>query len=119
MVRVSVCWWTDTYRSVYEVTHKISMVYIKGYNKQSKSEKIVWNNPSVVVARILLFIYFFTHMYLHFDQVKTIFPLWFYSLPTVPPMMTVMNYYYLLRWFDAQENTTLVVVDDDAVESYA
>uniref|UniRef100_A0A804L992 Uncharacterized protein n=1 Tax=Musa acuminata subsp. malaccensis TaxID=214687 RepID=A0A804L992_MUSAM len=29
---------------VYEVTHKISLVYINGYSKLSKLEKIVWNN---------------------------------------------------------------------------
>ncbi|CAL9133460.1 unnamed protein product [Musa acuminata var. zebrina] len=159
-----------TCKFVYEVTHKISLVYINGYSKLSKLEKIVgfstfhalvaaalsfylivvsdlfknditwlfsfrlgndfmafsvvrWQRISTtpfvnlrwyldlsgqkssntyiyngvalflgwLVARILLFIYFFTHMYLHFDQVKTIFPLRFYSLPTVPRMMALMN----------------------------
>ncbi|KAL5720696.1 hypothetical protein ACHQM5_013340 [Ranunculus cassubicifolius] len=48
-----------------------------------------------LVARVVLFTYFFVHMYLHFDQVKEIFPLGFYSLLTVPPVIAVMN----LFWF--------------------
>ncbi|XP_059659926.1 uncharacterized protein LOC132306531 isoform X1 [Cornus florida] len=47
------------------------------------------------VARILLFIFFFYHMFIHFDQVKEVFPLGFYSLLTVPPVLSVMN----LFWF--------------------
>ncbi|CAN7092218.1 unnamed protein product [Brassica rapa subsp. narinosa] len=39
-----------------------------------------------LVARILLFIYYFVHMYFHFHQVvKQVFPLGFYSLLTVAP----------------------------------
>ncbi|KAF5178261.1 TRAM, LAG1 and CLN8 (TLC) lipid-sensing domain containing protein [Thalictrum thalictroides] len=34
-------------------------------------------------------------MYLHFDQVKMIFPLGFYSLLVVPPVLSVMN----VVWF--------------------
>ncbi|XP_010555665.1 PREDICTED: transmembrane protein 56 [Tarenaya hassleriana] len=48
-----------------------------------------------LVARVLLFIYFFVHMFLHFDQVKQVFPLGFYSLLTIPPALGVMN----LLWF--------------------
>ncbi|KAL1198458.1 hypothetical protein V5N11_022639 [Cardamine amara subsp. amara] len=48
-----------------------------------------------LVARILLFIYFFVHMYLHFHQVKQVFPLGFYSLLTIPPALAMMN----LLWF--------------------
>lgn len=48
-----------------------------------------------LVARILFFIYFFIHMYLHFDQVKTIFPLGFYSMLLVPSLLSVMN----VLWF--------------------
>ncbi|XP_058205439.1 uncharacterized protein LOC131319268 [Rhododendron vialii] len=48
-----------------------------------------------LVARILLFIFFFYHMYTHFYQVKEVFPLGFYSLLVVPPMLAVMN----LFWF--------------------
>ncbi|XP_062081680.1 uncharacterized protein LOC133788276 [Humulus lupulus] len=48
-----------------------------------------------LVARIILFVYFFTHMLLHFEEVKTIFPLGFYSLLSVPPVIGIMN----LFWF--------------------
>ncbi|GAA0171508.1 transferase [Lithospermum erythrorhizon] len=48
-----------------------------------------------LVARILLFIYFFFHMYVHFDQVKKIYPFGFYSVLTVPPALAVMN----VVWF--------------------
>ncbi|KAA8543611.1 hypothetical protein F0562_021643 [Nyssa sinensis] len=48
-----------------------------------------------LVARILLFIYFFYHMFVHFEQVKKVFPLGFYSLLIVPPVLAMMN----LLWF--------------------
>ncbi|GMN23220.1 hypothetical protein TIFTF001_000026 [Ficus carica] len=48
-----------------------------------------------LVARILLFIYFFHHMSTHFDEVEMIFPLGFYSLLIVPPVLAAMN----LFWF--------------------
>ncbi|KAM6578503.1 hypothetical protein CsatB_030340 [Cannabis sativa] len=48
-----------------------------------------------LVARVILFIYFFTHMFLHFEEVKTVFPLGFYSLLSVPPVLGIMN----LFWF--------------------
>ncbi|XP_073291655.1 uncharacterized protein [Primulina huaijiensis] len=48
-----------------------------------------------LVARIILFVYFFYHMFMHFDQVKKVFPVGFYSLLTVPPVLTMMN----LFWF--------------------
>ncbi|KAL6203599.1 hypothetical protein ACLB2K_027299 [Fragaria x ananassa] len=48
-----------------------------------------------LIARILLFIYFFVHMFFHFDEVKTIFPLGFYSLLSIPPVLAMMN----LFWF--------------------
>ncbi|KAK1322558.1 hypothetical protein QJS10_CPA03g00012 [Acorus calamus] len=48
-----------------------------------------------LVARILLFIYFYMHIYTHFDQVRTVFPLGFYSLLVVPPMLAMMN----VVWF--------------------
>ncbi|KAF8016125.1 hypothetical protein BT93_H1606 [Corymbia citriodora subsp. variegata] len=60
---------------------------------------IVWHFPALgaweYVARILLFIFFFTHMLFHFDQVKEIFDLGFYSLLLVPPVLAIMN----LFWF--------------------
>uniref|UniRef100_A0A0E0DT73 TLC domain-containing protein n=1 Tax=Oryza meridionalis TaxID=40149 RepID=A0A0E0DT73_9ORYZ len=48
-----------------------------------------------LVARVILFVYFFAHVYLHFDQVRTVFPLGFYSMMAVPPAMSAMN----LLWF--------------------
>ncbi|WCJ34895.1 TRAM LAG1 and CLN8 (TLC) lipid-sensing domain containing protein [Euphorbia peplus] len=48
-----------------------------------------------LVARIILFIIFFTHIFINFDQVKKIFPLGFYSILTVPPMLAVLN----VIWF--------------------
>ncbi|KAG9155384.1 hypothetical protein Leryth_017915 [Lithospermum erythrorhizon] len=48
-----------------------------------------------LVARIMLFIYLFFHIYVHFDQVKKIYPLGFYTLLTVAPILVVMN----VNWF--------------------
>lgn len=48
-----------------------------------------------LIARIILFIFLFTHMYFHFDQAKSMFPLGFYSLLTVPPAVAAMN----VIWF--------------------
>ncbi|KAE9596102.1 hypothetical protein Lal_00031215 [Lupinus albus] len=48
-----------------------------------------------LVARILLFIYFFYHMWTHFDEVKEVLPLSFYTLLVVPPVLAMMN----IIWF--------------------
>ncbi|KAJ4751081.1 hypothetical protein LUZ62_085486 [Rhynchospora pubera] len=48
-----------------------------------------------LVARILLFAYFFPHLYFHFDEVKNTFPLGPYPLVTVPSVLALMN----LFWF--------------------
>uniref|UniRef100_A0A5B6ZXY0 TLC domain-containing protein n=1 Tax=Davidia involucrata TaxID=16924 RepID=A0A5B6ZXY0_DAVIN len=60
---------------------------------------ILWHFPALggieYVARILLFVFFFYHMFVHFDQVKKVFPLGFYSLLSVPPVLAIMN----LFWF--------------------
>nr|CAB3461148.1 unnamed protein product [Digitaria exilis] len=48
-----------------------------------------------LVARVILFVYFFAHVYIHFDQVRSAFPLGFYSMLTVPPVLSLMN----LLWF--------------------
>ncbi|XP_030537389.1 TLC domain-containing protein 4-B [Rhodamnia argentea] len=50
-----------------------------------------------LVARILLFIFFFTHMLFHFDQVKEIFDLGFYSLLLVPPVLAIMNAFWFWK----------------------
>ncbi|KAM7256540.1 hypothetical protein ACFE04_012281 [Oxalis oulophora] len=48
-----------------------------------------------LIARIILFIYFFTHMALHFNEVKVVFPLGFYCLISIPPILSAMN----IVWF--------------------
>ncbi|XP_047059614.1 TLC domain-containing protein 4-B-like [Lolium rigidum] len=50
-----------------------------------------------LVARIILFVYFFSHMYFHFDQVKSIFALGFYSIMTVPPTIAAMNVFWFWK----------------------
>ncbi|XP_012838053.1 PREDICTED: transmembrane protein 56 homolog B-like [Erythranthe guttata] len=50
-----------------------------------------------LVARIVLFMFFFYHMFIHFDQVKEIFPLGFYSLISVPPVISVMNIFWFWK----------------------
>ncbi|XP_008804656.2 TLC domain-containing protein 4-like [Phoenix dactylifera] len=76
---------------------------------QKSSNLYIYNGVALflgwLVARILLFIYFFTHMYLHFDQVKTIFPLGRYSLVTVPPMLALMNVFWFWKIFRGMMKT--------------
>ncbi|GAV80939.1 TRAM_LAG1_CLN8 domain-containing protein [Cephalotus follicularis] len=66
---------------------------------QKNSSIYIWNGVALfigwLVARILLFIYFFVHMLVHFDQVKKVFPFGFYCLLVVPPLLAVMN----VVWF--------------------
>ncbi|XP_023007223.1 transmembrane protein 56-B-like isoform X1 [Cucurbita maxima] len=50
-----------------------------------------------LVARIVLFIYFFGHMFKHFDEVKSVYPLGFYTLLAVPPMLAVMNVFWFWK----------------------
>ncbi|XP_031405909.1 TLC domain-containing protein 4-B isoform X2 [Punica granatum] len=50
-----------------------------------------------LVARIILFIIFFIHMLLHFDQVKQIFDLGFYSLLVVGPILALMNFFWFWK----------------------
>ncbi|XP_028768849.1 transmembrane protein 56 [Neltuma alba] len=50
-----------------------------------------------LLARIILFIFFFIHMWIHFDEVKTVFPLGFYSLLVVPPMLAIMNIFWFWK----------------------
>ncbi|KAK6923624.1 TRAM/LAG1/CLN8 homology domain [Dillenia turbinata] len=65
------------------------------------SKLYVWNGIALflgwLVARILLFIYFFAHMFVHFDQVKQVFPLGFYGLFVVPSVLTVMNVFWFWK----------------------
>nr|GEY46366.1 transmembrane protein 56-B-like [Tanacetum cinerariifolium] len=47
-------------------------------------------------ARIILFVYFFYHIYTHFDQVKLVYyPMGFYTLLLIPSAIALMN----LLWF--------------------
>ncbi|KAK3039857.1 hypothetical protein RJ639_028250 [Escallonia herrerae] len=50
-----------------------------------------------LVARIILFIFFFYHMFIHFDQVKEVYPLGFYSMLTVPPVLALMNAFWFWK----------------------
>ncbi|XP_023533880.1 transmembrane protein 56-B-like isoform X2 [Cucurbita pepo subsp. pepo] len=50
-----------------------------------------------LVARIVLFIYFFGHMFKHFDEVKSVYPLGFYTLLAVPPMLAIMNIFWFWK----------------------
>ncbi|KAL0914881.1 hypothetical protein M5K25_015268 [Dendrobium thyrsiflorum] len=76
--------------------------YLDAYGQKS-SMLYICNGVALflgwLAARILLFIFFFVHMYLHFDQVRTIFPLGFYSILSVPPLIAVMNVYWFLKIF--------------------
>ncbi|GMH20820.1 hypothetical protein Nepgr_022662 [Nepenthes gracilis] len=48
-----------------------------------------------LVARILLFVYLFYHVYLHYDQVMQMHPFGFFLVFVVPSVLGVMN----LMWF--------------------
>ncbi|WOL16194.1 hypothetical protein Cni_G24976 [Canna indica] len=76
---------------------------------QKNSNLYVYNGVALffgwLVVRILLFIYFFTHIYLHFDQVKTIFPLGLYSLLTAPPALAMMNVIWFWKIFKGMMKT--------------
>ncbi|XP_030962611.1 TLC domain-containing protein 4-B-like isoform X3 [Quercus lobata] len=50
-----------------------------------------------LVARIFLFIFFFAHMFSHFDQVKKIFPFGFYNLLVVSPVLAIMNVFWFWK----------------------
>ncbi|KAL8087633.1 uncharacterized protein LOC141698489 [Apium graveolens] len=66
---------------------------------QKKSKLYTCNGIALFLgwlgARILWFVFFFYHMFNHFDQVQKIYPLGFYSMLTVPPALAIMN----LFWF--------------------
>ncbi|KAL9320183.1 hypothetical protein ACSQ67_012022 [Phaseolus vulgaris] len=69
-------------------------------NAEPIETELAAKETAVDIARIFLFIFFFIHLWTHFDEasvfsVKEIFPLGFYSLLVVPPVLTMMN----LFWF--------------------
>ncbi|KAK7305582.1 hypothetical protein VNO77_43488 [Canavalia gladiata] len=65
------------------------------------SKLYIWNGVALffgwLVARIFLFIFFFIHMWIHFDEVKEIYPLGFYSLLVVPPVLAVLNVFWFWK----------------------
>ncbi|KAK2440512.1 TRAM, LAG1 and CLN8 (TLC) lipid-sensing domain containing protein [Trifolium repens] len=78
-----------------------------------KSSKLyIWNGVALffgwLVARIFLFIFMFTHMWTHFDEVKQVFPLGFYSLLVVPPVLAMMNLFWF--WKIAKDCSPLSVL---------
>ncbi|CAA2954946.1 transmembrane 56-B-like [Olea europaea subsp. europaea] len=68
---------------------------------QKLSKLYIFNGVALflgwLVARILLFVYFFYHMFIHFDQVKEVYPLGFYSLLTVSPVLSLMNIFWFWK----------------------
>ncbi|XP_057865444.1 uncharacterized protein LOC131073095 isoform X1 [Cryptomeria japonica] len=50
-----------------------------------------------LVARIILFIFYFAHVHLHYDEVTKVKPATFYCLFTVPSLLTFMNVYWFWR----------------------
>ncbi|KAL7583794.1 uncharacterized protein LOC111908449 [Lactuca sativa] len=67
-----------------------------------KSSKLyLWNGIAMfvgwLVARIVLFVFFFYHIYNHIDQVRQIKNAAFYSLHTIPPVLAVMNLFWFFK----------------------
>ncbi|KAI7738462.1 hypothetical protein M8C21_031591 [Ambrosia artemisiifolia] len=63
------------------------------------SKRYLWNGVAMflgwLVARIVLFGFFFYHLYNHIDQVRHAHMITFYGLQIVPPVLAIMN----LLWF--------------------
>lgn len=76
---------------------------------QKNSTLYIYNGVALffgwLIARIILFIYFYIHMYLHFDQVKRVFPLGFYSLLIAPSTISVMNVIWFKKIFRGMMKT--------------
>ncbi|KAG8371611.1 hypothetical protein BUALT_Bualt13G0106300 [Buddleja alternifolia] len=67
-----------------------------------KNSKIyVYNGVALffgwLVARVILFVFFFYHMFLHFDQVRKIFPVGFYCTVMSPPIISLMNVFWFWK----------------------
>ncbi|KAL5581508.1 hypothetical protein UlMin_013950 [Ulmus minor] len=58
-----------------------------------------------LVARILLFVYLFYHVYLHYDQVKQMHSLGKLLVLVVPLVLTVMNLMWFLKIFKGMKKT--------------
>ncbi|KAK4419770.1 TLC domain-containing protein 4-B [Sesamum alatum] len=76
----------------YVIHHGLSMFSIVQALLCSQS-----TNYILMVARIIIFFFFFYHMFIHFDQVKKVVPLGFYSLLTVPPALAMMNVFWFWK----------------------
>ncbi|KAL2333112.1 hypothetical protein Fmac_014325 [Flemingia macrophylla] len=65
------------------------------------SKLYIWNGIALffgwLIARIILFMFFFIHMWTHFDEVREIYPLGFYSLLVVPPVLAMMNVFWFWK----------------------
>ncbi|KAJ9565179.1 hypothetical protein OSB04_001145, partial [Centaurea solstitialis] len=65
------------------------------------SKLYVWNGIAMflgwLVARILLFAFFFYHVYTHLDEMKQLHKTAYYSLHIIPPMLAVMNLYWFYK----------------------
>ncbi|KAE9594457.1 putative TRAM/LAG1/CLN8 domain-containing protein [Lupinus albus] len=65
------------------------------------SKFYIWNGIALffgwLVARIILFIFFFIHLWTHFDEVKKIFPLCFYTLLVVSTILSMMNIFWFWK----------------------
>ncbi|XP_051134420.1 uncharacterized protein LOC127253731 [Andrographis paniculata] len=68
---------------------------------RKSSKTYIYNGVALffgwLAARIILFVFFFYHMFVYFDQVKLVYPLGFYSLLVVPPAMAAMNVFWFWK----------------------
>ncbi|KAL1816874.1 hypothetical protein ACET3Z_019448 [Daucus carota] len=68
---------------------------------QKKSKMYTCNGIALflgwLAARILWFVFFFHHLFSHFDQVQKMHPLCFYSILIIPPVLTVMNVFWFWK----------------------
>lgn len=67
-----------------------------------KSSKLyIYNGVALfigwLVARVIMFVFFFYHMFIHLDQVKLVYSVGFYSLFTVPPALAIMNVFWFWK----------------------
>ncbi|KVH94150.1 TRAM/LAG1/CLN8 homology domain-containing protein [Cynara cardunculus var. scolymus] len=65
------------------------------------SKLYLWNGIAMflgwLVARILLFGFFFYHIYNHIDEVRQVHTAAFYSLHIIPPVLAVMNLFWFFK----------------------
>ncbi|XP_071738022.1 uncharacterized protein [Rutidosis leptorrhynchoides] len=65
------------------------------------SKLYLWNGVAMflgwLVARIVLFGFFFYHMYNNIDQVRRVHIATFYGLHTIPPVLAIMNLFWFFK----------------------